>query len=139
VLVIALFFGVFLIVSVVIVVYVVFTEKGGGGLILVNFLDFGRIDLFVRSFWNSVYVSAMTVVWALVLVLSLVYLITCFEFRGVMLVQMLGFLLLIMPFFVGAVAMQLLFGRNGSVNLLLDEWFDFKIGFMEGLNGVIFL
>ena len=136
---IALFLGVFLIVPVATVVYVAFTEKGGGGLTLVNFLDFGRTDLFVRSFWNSVYVSGMTVVWASVLALPLAYLTTRFEFRGALLVQTLGFLPLIMPPFVGAVAMQLLFGRNGSVNLLLDEWFDFKIGFMEGLNGVIFL
>ena len=133
---IALFLGVFLIVPVATVVYVAFTEKGGGGLTIVNYLDFGRTDLYVRSFWNSVYVSAMTVVWASVLALPLAYLTTRFEFRGAMLVQTLGFLPLIMPPFVGAVAMQLLFGRNGSVNLLLDEWFDFKIGFMEGLNGV---
>jgi iron(III) transport system permease protein len=44
-----------------------------------------------------------------------------------MLIQTLGFLPLIMPPFVGAVAMQLLFGRNGTVNLLLDDWFGFKI------------
>ena len=93
----------------------------------------------MRSFWNSVYVSAMTVVWSSVLALPLAYLTTRFEFRGAALVQTLGFLPLIMPPFVGAVAMQLLFGRNGTVNLLLDEWFDFKIGVMEGLNGVIFL
>ena len=37
----------------------------------------------------------------------------------------------------GAVAMLLLFGENGSVNLLLGEWFDINIPFMEGLNGVI--
>jgi iron(III) transport system permease protein len=35
--------------------------------------------------------------------------------------------------------MQLLFGRNGSVNLLLDDWLGIKIPFMEGLNGVIFV
>ena len=113
----------FLIVPVATVVYVAFTEKGGGGLTLVNFLDFRRTDLFVRSFWNSVYVSGMTVVWASVLALPLAYLTTRFEFRGAMLVQTLGFLPLIMPPFVGAVAMQLFFGRNGSVNLLLDDWF----------------
>jgi iron(III) transport system permease protein len=33
--------------------------------------------------------------------------------------------------------MLLLFGENGSVNLLLDEWFGIVIPFMEGLNGVI--
>ncbi len=42
-----------------------------------------------------------------------------------------------MPPFVGAVAMQMLFGSNGSVNLLLDEHLGFTIPFMEGLNGVI--
>ena len=136
---IALFLGVFLVVPVATVIYVAFTEKGGGALTLVNFLDFARTDLFVRSFWNSIYVSAMTVMWASALALPLAYLTTRFEFRGAMLVQTLGFLPLVMPPFVGAVAMQLLFGRNGSANLLLDEWFGFKIGFMEGLNGVIFL
>jgi ABC-type Fe3+ transport system permease subunit len=44
-----------------------------------------------------------------------------------------------MPPFVGAVAMQLLFGRNGTVNLLLDDWLGVKIPFMEGLNGVVFV
>lgn len=136
---IALFLIVFLAVPVATVAYVAFTEKGTGVPTLVNFLDFARTDLFVRSFWNSLYVSAMTVVWSSVLALPLAYLTTRFEFRGAALVQTLGFLPLIMPPFVGAVAMQLLFGRNGTVNLLLDEWFDFKIGVMEGLNGVIFL
>ena len=136
---IGLFLIVFLVVPVGTVIYVAFTEKGGGGFTLVNFLDFVRTDLFVRSFWNSIYVSAMTVLWSSAFALPLAYLTTRFEFRGTALVQTLGFLPLIMPPFVGAVAMQLLFGRNGTVNLLLDEWFDFKIGFMEGLNGVIFL
>ncbi|KAG1248434.1 hypothetical protein G6F65_019616 [Rhizopus arrhizus] len=44
-----------------------------------------------------------------------------------------------MPPVVGAVAMQLIFGRSGSVNLLLNDWFGFTIPFMEGLNGVIFV
>ena len=69
----------------------------------------------------------MTVVGASLLALPLAYLTTRFEFRGAALIQTLGFLPLIMPPFVGAVAMQLLFGRNGTVNLLLDDWFGFKI------------
>jgi iron(III) transport system permease protein len=46
---------------------------------------------------------------------------------------------LIMPPFVGAVAMQLIFGRSGSVNLLLNEYLGFTIPIMEGLQGVIFV
>jgi iron(III) transport system permease protein len=127
----------FLIYPVATVLYVAFTEKGTGTFTLVNFLDFARTDLFVRSFWNSFYVSIMAVVLASLFALPLAYITTRFEFRGAALIQTLGFLPLIMPPFVGAVAMLLLFGRNGSINLLLDEWFDFKIPFMEGLNGVI--
>jgi len=35
--------------------------------------------------------------------------------------------------------MQLLFGRSGSVNLLLNEAFGFTLPIMEGLNGIIFV
>jgi iron(III) transport system permease protein len=136
---IGLFLLLFLILPVATVIYVAFTEKGTGAFTLVNFLDFARTDLFVRSFWNSVYVSLMAVALASILALPLATLTTRFEFRGALLIQTLGFLPLIMPPFVGAVAMQLLFGRNGTVNLLLDDWFGFKIPFMEGLNGVIFV
>jgi iron(III) transport system permease protein len=136
---IAAFLAVFLVLPVGTVMYVAFTEKGTGAFTLVNFADFFRTELFVRSLWNSTYVSAMSVVWASALALPLAVVTTRFEFRGAALVQTLGFLPLIMPPFVGAVAMQLLFGRNGSVNLLLDEWLGFKIPFMEGLNGVIFV
>lgn len=134
---IALFLLGFLIFPVATVLYVAFTEKGTGAFTLINFIDFARTDLFVRSFWNSFYVSAMSVVLASVFALPLAYITTRFTFRGAGLIQTLGFLPLIMPPFVGAVAMLLLFGRNGSINLLLDDWFGFKIPFMEGLNGVI--
>ncbi|HEX2552320.1 MAG TPA: iron ABC transporter permease [Microvirga sp.] len=136
---IALFLLLFLVWPVATVIYVAFTEKGSGAFTLINFVDFARTDLFVRSFWNSVYVSAMSVVLASVFALPLAAITTRFEFRGAALVQTLGFIPLIMPPFVGAVAMQLFFGRNGSVNLLLDEGFGFKIPFMEGLNGVVFV
>ena len=134
---IALFLLGFLIFPVATVLYLAFTEKGTGAFTLINFIDFARTDLFVRSFWNSFYVSAMSVVLASVFALPLAYITTRFTFRGAGLIQTLGFLPLIMPPFVGAVAMLLLFGRNGSINLLLDDWFGFKIPFMEGLNGVI--
>jgi iron(III) transport system permease protein len=129
----------FLIVPVGSVIYVAFTEKGTGDFTLVNFADFFRTDLFLRSFWNSFYVSAATVMLASVFALPLAYITTRFDFRGAVIVQTLGFLPLIMPPFVGAVSMQLLFGRNGTINLLLMDWFGFRLPFMEGLNGVIFV
>jgi iron(III) transport system permease protein len=135
----ALFLFAFLIVPVATVIFVAFLDPRSGGFTLVNFADFFRNDLFVRSFWNSVWVSAMAVAWATVFALPLAYITSRFEFRGAILIQTLGVIPLIMPPFAGAVAMQLLFGRNGSINLILGDWLDVNIPFMEGLNGVILL
>jgi iron(III) transport system permease protein len=136
---IALFLLLFLVVPVTTVIYVAFTEKGTGAFTLINFIDFFRTDLFVNAFWNSLYVASATVALASAFALPLAYITTRFEFRGALLIQTLGFLPLIMPPFAGAVAMQLLFGRNGSLNLILDDWFGFKVALMEGLNGVVFV
>jgi ABC-type sugar transport system permease subunit len=66
------------------------------------------------ALFNSIYVSAMSVVWASAIALPLAYHHARFEFRGALLIQTLGVLPLVMPPFVGAVAMQLIFGRNGT-------------------------
>ena len=136
---IALFLLSFLVIPVVKVFYVAFVDVNSGDLTLVNFLDFFNSSLFLESFNNSLYVAIMSVVVATAISLPLAYFTTRFEFKGSVIIQSLGFVPLIMPPFVGAVAMQLLFGLNGSVNLLLDEYFGFTIPFMEGLNGVIFV
>lgn len=136
---IALYLISFLIVPVVKVFYVAFIDVNSGDFTLVNFKDFFNTSLFQESFLNSLYVGAMSVLVATMIALPLAYFTTRFEFRGSIIIQSLGFVPLIMPPFVGAVAMQLLFGANGSVNLLLDEYFGFTIPFMEGLNGIIFV
>lgn len=136
---IAAFLVLFMVVPVATIVVTAFRDKATGAFTLINFIDFLRTDLLVRSFWNSVYVSAMSVVLASLFALPLAYYTTRFEFRGAAIVQTLGVIPLIMPPFAGAVAMQLLFGRNGTVNLLLGDWFGINIPFMEGLNGVIFV
>lgn len=134
---IAAFLLLFLALPVAQVMIAAFQPKGGGGFTLVNFVDFFNTELFVRSFWNSLYVSGMSVLVATLIALPLAYITARFEFRGALLIQTLGVVPLIMPPFVGAVAMQLLFGRNGTINLLLQDHFDITIPFMEGLNGVV--
>jgi len=132
-----LFLFVFLIVPVGKVIYVAFQDPNSGELTLINFIDFFNTSLFRESFINSFYVASMSVVLASVFALPLAYFTTRFNFGGAVLIQTLGIIPLIMPPFVGAVAMLLLFGENGSVNLLLGDWFDINIPFMQGLNGVI--
>lgn len=133
------FLGLFLVIPVAMVVLVAFKDPASGALTLVNFADFARNPQFLGAFGNSLYVSAMAVVVASLIALPLAYLTTRFEFPGSGIIQTLGVVPLIMPPFAGAVAMQLIFGRNGSINLLLGDWFDINIPFMEGLNGVVFV
>ncbi|EPJ46238.1 MAG: binding-protein-dependent transport system inner membrane component [Osedax symbiont Rs1] len=133
--------GVFLLIVLVMpvakVMYVAFQNPDTGALTINNFIDFFNAALFRESFVNSLYVASMSVVFATLIAMPLAYFTTRFNFAGSTLIQTLGMIPLIMPPFVGAVAMQLFFGGNGSVNLLLDDYFGFTVPFMEGLNGVI--
>lgn len=137
--VIALFLLIFLILPVAKVFFVAFQDVNSGEFTLINFVDFFKTSLFLESFWNSFYVSLMAVLFASAIALPLAYFTSRFSFGGTVLIQTLGIVPLIMPPFVGAVAMQLLFGNNGSLNLLLDDYFGFTLPLMEGLNGVIFV
>jgi len=104
-----------------------------------HFGAFFNQPLMREAFFNSLYVAGWSALIASLIAVPLAYFTVRFDFRGALLIQTLGVLPLIMPPFVGAVAMQLIFGRSGSVNLLLNDWFGFTIPFMEGLNGVIFV
>lgn len=120
-------------------VFIVAFQAGDGGFTLVHFGDFFRTSLFLESFWNSLYVASMSVVFASLIAVPLAVILARYRFPGTALITTLGVLPLVMPPFVGAVAMQLVFGRNGTVNLLLMDWFGFRLDLMEGLNGVIFV
>ncbi len=135
---IAIFLAVFLISPVVSVVYTAFSD-GHGGLTLSHFFAFFEISLMRESFANSLFVAGMTVLGATLIAIPLAYLTMRFQFRGAVLIQTLGVLPLVMPAFVGAAAMQLIFGRSGAVNLILMDLFGFSLPIMEGLSGIIFV
>jgi iron(III) transport system permease protein len=135
---IAAFLAAFLVIPVASVVYTAFTNEVGA-LTFGHFGSFLQISLMRESFANSLYVAILSVLFASLIATPLAYFTVRFRFRGAAIIQTLGVLPLVMPPFVGAVAMQLLFGRSGSVNLLLQEHLGFTVPFMEGLNGVIFV
>lgn len=120
-------------------VFVTAFRDGDGSFTLGHFASFFSTSLMRESFANSLYVATVSVIVASLIAVPLAYITVRFEFRGALLIQTLGVLPLIMPPFVGAVAMQLIFGRSGSVNLLLEDHFGFSIPIMQGLTGVIFV
>jgi iron(III) transport system permease protein len=132
------FFALFLVMPVGSVFYSAFVNADGS-FTLGHFGAFFSQSLMMEAFFNSLYVAVASALIAALIAVPLAYFTVRFRFRGAILIQTLGVLPLIMPPFVGAVAMQLIFGRSGSINLLLDDWIGFTIPVMDGLNGVIFV
>lgn len=132
------FLAIFLLVPIGLVIYTAFVNETGG-FTLGHFSTFFDQTLMRESFVNSLTVALASVFFASLIAIPLAYLTVRFEFRGALLIQTLGVLPLIMPPFVGAVALQLIFGRSGSVNLILNDWFGFTIPLMNGLVGVTFV
>ncbi len=120
-------------------VFVTAFIDGDGSLTLGHFAAFFQQGLMREAFFNSLFVATMSALFAALIAVPLAYFTVRFEFRGALLIQTLGVLPLIMPPFVGAVALQLIFGRSGAVNLLFNEHFGFTLPIMEGLAGVIFV
>jgi iron(III) transport system permease protein len=120
-------------------VFVAAFRDGDGSFTLGHFGTFFSTGLMRESFGNSLYVASSSVLFASLIAVPLAYITVRFQFRGALLIQTLGVLPLIMPPFVGAVAMQLIFGRSGSLNLVLDETFGTTLPIMQGLTGVIFV
>lgn len=132
------FLGLFLILPVAWVFYSAFVNADGS-LTFGHFAAFFHQPLMSEAFWNSLYVATLSTLAASLIAVPLAYFTVRFEFRGALLIQTLGVLPLIMPPFVGAVAMQLIFGRSGTVNLLLEQYAGITLPIMDGLAGVVFV
>ncbi|MBI3121060.1 MAG: iron ABC transporter permease, partial [candidate division NC10 bacterium] len=109
----------------------------GQGLTLRHLLNFFDRPLFREALVNSLGAGGLAVAFGSLLGVPLAYFSVRYQFRGKLLLQTLGVLPLVIPPFVGAVALQLILGRSGMVNLLLLRWFGASVPFMEGLTGVI--
>jgi len=104
---------------------------------LIHFANFFRRPLFREALWNTLWSGFLVVLFSAALSLPLAFLLARYDFRGKVLLQTAATLPLVIPPFVGAVALQLILGRSGMVNLLLMDWFDVAVPFMEGLSGVV--
>jgi len=107
------------------------------GLTLRHLLGFFDRPLFREALGGTLLSGFLVVVLGSFLGLPLAYFSVRYDFPGRRLLPILGLLPLVIPPFVGAVALQLILGRSGMVNLLLFRWLDTTMPFMEGLTGVV--
>src|SRR5262245_49251277 len=75
----ALFLLAFLIVPIIRVIFVAFTDRDGG-FTLIHFQDFLATGLLREAFWNSLYVAAMTVLLASLIAVPLATILARFRF-----------------------------------------------------------
>ena len=116
----ALFFGLFLVYPVSLLLKGAFFDGGR-----FTFKYFGLLlssPLQRESLFNSFAIATLTTVLATFLVMPLASVLTRFNFRGRAALNALLLVPMIMPPFVGAIGLKQLFARFGSVNLLLMDW-----------------
>jgi iron(III) transport system permease protein len=128
--------GAFILYPVLSVLWISLSDEQGN-LTLLHFLNFFRRPLFREALWNTLGSGLLVVLFSALLALPLAYVLARYDFRGKLLLQTAATLPLVVPPFVGAVALQLVLGRSGTLNLLLMEWFGAAVPLMEGLTGVV--
>ena len=114
------FFGLFLVYPVSLLLKGAFVDAGR-----FTFKYFGLLissPLQRESLFNSFAIAALTTIFTTLLVFPLAWAMTRYDFRGKAFLGALLLVPMIMPPFVGAIGLKQLLARFGSVNLLLMEW-----------------
>jgi iron(III) transport system permease protein len=101
-----------------------------------NYLAFVTSPYFRQVFYNTILISATATLAALVLGTLYAFAMTRTDIPGKSLFMIMAVLPMITPPFVNAFAFILLMGRNGMINVFLDEWFGFKL-IIYGWHGVV--
>lgn len=99
-------------------------------------------DLFISSLWNSLLVSTVVTLLSILIGVPYAYMLHRYRIPGKRFILPATFLPTLIPPFVGALSFIYLFGRWGTVNLILIDYLkivDRPVNFLYGLHGVIFV
>jgi len=121
-------------------VYVVFRESlrndTGQFIGLGNYVAFVQNEYFRQVFYNTLFISVLATGGAVFVGLVFAYGMTRTDLPWKPLFMITAILPMITPPFINAFALILLLGRNGVVNVFLEEWLGFKL-IIYGYHGVI--
>lgn len=120
-----IFVGVFLAYPLLRTVLLAFIPKGKiitfPNLSLVNFANFYKSSMYMRSLWNSFYLSLAVVALTTAIGVPMGYLVARVDIPVKRLILSLGVMPIIMPAFVGAFSWIIMLGRQGALRLLLQR------------------
>jgi iron(III) transport system permease protein len=131
--------GLFIVVPVASVFYDSFTWEGK--FTLDHYRRFIDSPYMLECLLNSLFVAAGSAFFSSLIGVPMAYCLGRFDLPAKNILTSLATLPLIMPPFVGALSFKFLFGRHGTINLLLMEHFGMRepINFIYGLHGVVLI
>src|SRR5436190_2912176 len=133
-----LFLAVFLIYPLLRIFYDAFSDETGR-LTFQNFVEFARDAYYLRSLGNSLVLGVATVVTTSILGYAIAFLLVRYDFPARNFFSYLTLIPIISPPLVGVLGFTFILGRAGTVNVLLQDWFDLAtpLNFVYGLHGVL--
>lgn len=131
--------GFLIVLPVMSVFYESFTSQGS--LTLDHYKRFFDDPYLRECLLNSLWVAAACAFFSSLIGVPMAYFLGRFDLPRRSLLTTLATLPLIMPPFVGALAFKFLFGRHGTINLLLMDYLGLKepVNFIYGLHGVVLI
>lgn len=108
---------------------------------LQNYIDFFKDSYYLKTFGNTLLLGVLVLATTTLVGLPLAYILARYRLKGKVLFTALILLPIVLPAYAGAFALIVLFGKMGTVNLLLMDWglISKPINFVFGLHGLVFI
>jgi len=108
---------------------------------LQNYIDFFKDPYYLKTFWNTLLLGILVLITTTLFGLPLAYILARYRLKGKLIFTALILLPIVLPAYAGAFALIVLFGKMGTVNLLLMDWgvISKPINFIFGLHGLVFI
>lgn len=106
-----------------------------------NYIDFFKDPYYLKTFGNTLLLAVLVLMTTTLFGLPLAYILARYRLKGKVLFTALILLPIVLPAYAGAFALIVLFGKMGTVNLLLLDWglISKPINFVFGLHGLVFI
>lgn len=106
-----------------------------------NYIDFFKDPYYLKTFGNTLLLAVLVLMTTTLFGLPLAYILARYRLKGKVLFTALILLPIVLPAYAGAFALIVLFGKMGTINLLLLDWglISKPINFVFGLHGLVFI
>ncbi|MBU2512354.1 iron ABC transporter permease [bacterium] len=108
---------------------------------IVNYREFFRDAYYLKTFGNTLLLSALVLVTTTIFGIPLAYILARYKQRGKTVLTALTLLPIVLPAFAGVFAFIIFFGKYGTLNLLLmnSGLIEKPFNFIYGIHGLVFI